>query len=176
MLGDLPTLASSHDMLPGVPTDRASQKFIFCPSYLTLQVCRPCVSLRIIHSSQIQKCTVIGLGIPEMHTTHWIASVLIVFLERLADFMKKMKFCTIPTWTKFSFLHRNSKLVILTKYPKSCIDHWKSVETLISCKSFEWELTILCKIHETSIAYTFLRGSCENGEGVGGCLPLGRIR
>ena len=123
MLRDRPTLVSSYDMLQGVPTDRASQKFIMYPCYLTLEVCRTCVSLRIIHSSQIQKCTVIGLGIPEMHTSRWIASVLIVFLERLADFMKKVKFCTIPTWTTFSFLHRNSKLVILTKHHKSCIDH-----------------------------------------------------
>ena len=103
MLGDRPTLVSSHDMLQGVPTDRPSQNFTVCPSYLTLQVCRPCVSLRIIHRSQIQKCTAIGLGIPEMHTTRWIASVLIVFLERLADFMKAMKFCTIPTWKKSVF-------------------------------------------------------------------------
>ena len=103
MLGDRPTLVSSHDMLQRVPTDRASQNFIVCPSDLTLQVYRPCVSLRIIHSSQIQKCTVIGLGIPEMHTTHWIASVLIVFLERLADFMKNRKFYTIPTWKKSVF-------------------------------------------------------------------------
>ena len=175
-MGHCPTLVSSHDKLQGVHTDRSSENSIVCPSYLMLQVCQPCISLHIIHSSQIQKCTVLGLGIPRTHGTRWLASVLIVFPKRLADFMKKMKFCTIPTWTKFSFLHRNSKLVILTKYPKSCIDHWKSVETLISCKSFEWELTILCKIHETSIAYTFLRGSCENGEGVGGCLPLGPIR
>ena len=131
MLGDCPILISFHDMLPGVHTDRTSQNFIVCPSYLLLQVCQPCISFHIIHSSQIQKCTVIGLGIPETHTTRWFASVLIVFLKRLADFMKKMEFCTIPTWTKLSFLHRKSKLVILTKHPKSCIDHWKSVEALI---------------------------------------------
>ena len=113
------------------------------------------------------------LGIPGMHVTRWLASVLIVFLKRLADFMKNMKFCTIPTWPKFNFLHRNSKLVILTKYPKSCIDHLKSLEASISCKSFERELMILCKIHEISIAYTFLRGSCENGEGVGGVFAVG---
>ena len=123
MLGDRPTLVSSHDMLQGVHTDRASQNAIVCPSYLMHQVCQPCISLHIIHSSEIQKCTVIGVGIPEMHATRWLASVLIVFLKRLADFMEKMKICTIPTWTKFSFLHRNSKLVILTKYPKSCNDH-----------------------------------------------------
>ena len=133
-----------------------------------LQVCQPCISLHIIHSSQIQKCTVIGLGVPEIHTTRWLASVLIVFLKRLADFMKKMKCCTIPTWPKFNFLHRNSKLVILTKYPKSCIDHWKSVGTLISYKSFEQELMILCKIHEISVAYNFLRGLERMERGGGG--------
>ena len=63
------------------------------------------------------------LGIPGMHATRWLDGVLIVFLKRLADFMKKIKLCTIPTWTRFSFLHRNSKLVILTKHPKSCIGH-----------------------------------------------------
>ena len=173
MLGDCPILISFHDMLPGVHTDRTSQNFIVCPSYLLLQVCQPCISFHIIHSSQIQKCTVIGLGIPETHTTRWFASVLIVFLKRLADFMKKMEFCTIPTWTKLSFLHRKSKLVILTKHPKSCIDHWKSIKALVRCKSFGHKLVILCQIHEISIAYTFLRGSWENG---GGCLPLGPIR
>ena len=166
MLGDCPILISFHDMLPGVHTDRTSQNFIVCPSYLLLQVCQPCISFHIIHSSQIQKCTVIGLVIPGMHATRWLASVLIVFPKRLADFIKNMKICTIPTLTQFSFLHGNSKLVILTKYPKSCIDHWKYVETLISCKFFERELMILCKIHEISIAYTFLRGSWENGGGV----------
>ena len=42
-----------------------------------------------------------------------------------------MTFCTIPAWTKCSFLHRNSKLVILTKHPKSCIGHWKYEEAMI---------------------------------------------
>ena len=81
-----------------------------------LQVCQPYISLHIDHGSQIQKCTVVGRGIPGIHATCWLASVLIVFLKRLADFMKKMKFCTIPTWAKFTFLHRNSKLVILTTH------------------------------------------------------------
>ena len=103
ILGDRPTLVSSHDMLQGVPTDRPSQNFTVCPSYLTLQVCRPCVSLRIIHRSQIQKCTAIGLGIPEMHTTRWIASVLIVFLERLADFMKKNEILYYSYMDKIQF-------------------------------------------------------------------------
>ena len=66
-----------------------------------------------------------------MHTTCWLASGLIVFLKCLADFMKTMTFCTIPAWTKCSFLHRNSKWVILTKYPKSCIDHWKHEEAMV---------------------------------------------
>jgi hypothetical protein len=66
-----------------------------------------------------------------MHATRWLASRLIVFLKCLADFMKTMTFCTIPAWTKCSFLHRNSKLVILTKHPKSCIDHWKHEEATI---------------------------------------------
>ena len=88
-MGHLPTLASSHDMRQGVHVARVSQIFIVCPIYLMLQVCQPCISLHIIHSSQIQKCTVIGFGIPGMHATRWLASVLIVFLKRLADFMKK---------------------------------------------------------------------------------------
>ena len=103
MLGDRPTLVSSHDILEGVHTDRAGQNFIVCPSYLMLQVCQPCISLHIICSSQIQKCTVIGLGIPGTHATLWLASLLIVFLKRLADFMKNMKICTIPTWTNSVF-------------------------------------------------------------------------
>ena len=123
MLGLHPTLVSSHDMLQGVHTDRVSQNFSVCHSYFMLQACQPHISLHIIHSSQIQKCTVICLGMPGTHATRWLASVLIVFLKRLADFMKKIKLCTIPTWTRFSFLHRNSKLVILTKHPKSCIGH-----------------------------------------------------
>ena len=99
----------------GVHVARVSQNFIVCPSYLMLQVCQPCISLHITHSSQIQKCTVIGRVISGMHTARWLVSMLIVFLKRLADFMKKLKFCTIPTWTTFTFLHRNSKLVILTR-------------------------------------------------------------
>ena len=86
-----------------------------------LQVCQPCISLRIIHGSQVQKCTVVVRGIPGIHATRWLASVLIVFLKRLADFMKNMKFCTIPTWTKFTFLHRNSELVILTRHPNPAL-------------------------------------------------------
>ena len=85
------------------------------------QVCQPCISLHIDHGSQIQKCTVVGRGIPGIHTTCWLANVLIVFLKRLADFMKKMRFCTIPTWAKFTFLHRNSKLVILTRNPNPAL-------------------------------------------------------
>ena len=52
----------------------------------------------------------------EMHATRWLASVHIVFLKRLADFLKNMKICTIPTWRKFSFLRRNPKMVILIKW------------------------------------------------------------
>ena len=92
LFGHCPTLVSSHDVLRGVHMDRASQNFIGCPSYLMPQLCQPCISLHIIHSSQIQKCTVIGLGVPEIHTTRWLASVLIVFPKRLADFMKKLNF------------------------------------------------------------------------------------
>ena len=86
-----------------------------------LQVCQSCISLQIDHGSKIQKCTVVGRGIPGIHTTCWLANVLIVFLKRLADFMKKMKSCTIPTRTKFTFLHRNSKLVILTRNPNPAL-------------------------------------------------------
>ena len=52
---------------------------------------------------------------PGTHATRWLASVHIVFLKRLADFLKNMKICTIPTWIKFSFLRRNPKMVILMK-------------------------------------------------------------
>ena len=97
-MGHLPTLVSSHGMLQGVPVDRISQIFIVYPIYLMLQVCQPCIFLRIIHGSQVQKCIVVVRGIPGIHATRWLASVLIVFLKRLADFMKNMKFCTIPTW------------------------------------------------------------------------------
>ena len=42
--------------------------------------------------------------ISQGHTPHArFASVLIVFLKRLADFRKKLKFCTIPTWTNSVF-------------------------------------------------------------------------
>ena len=120
-MSHLPTLVSSHGMLQGVPVDRISQSFIVCPIYLMLQVCQPCISLRIIHGSQVQKCIVVVRGIPGIHATRWLASVLIVFLKRLADFMKNMKFCTIPTWTEFTFLHRNSELVILTRHPNPAL-------------------------------------------------------
>ena len=81
----------------GVSHGQASQNFIVCPSHLLLQICQPCISLHIIVSSQIQKCIAIGLRIPGMHATRWLASVLIVFLKRLADFMK--------TWHFVLFLH-----------------------------------------------------------------------
>ena len=42
-------------MLKGVHVARVSQNFIVCPSYLMLQVFQPCISLHIIHGSQIQK-------------------------------------------------------------------------------------------------------------------------
>jgi hypothetical protein len=118
-LGHLPTLVSSHRMLQGMHMARDSQNFIVRPSCLLLQICQPCISLHIIHGSHIQKLTVSSLGIPGMYATRWLASVLIVFLKRLADFMEKMRFCTIPTWMKLTFLHRNSKLVIMTRHPNS---------------------------------------------------------
>ena len=102
-MGHLPTLVSSHGMLQGVHVARVSQIFIVCPIYLMLQVCQPCISLHIIRSSQIQKCTVIGLSIPEMHTTRWLVSVLIVFLERLADFMKKNEILYYSYMDKIQF-------------------------------------------------------------------------
>ena len=75
-----------------------------------------------------------------MHATRWLASVHIVFLKRLADFMKNMKCCIIPAWTKFSFLHGNSKLWIMAKHSKFCIVHSESVEALLFSKFFEQEL------------------------------------
>jgi len=80
---------------------------------------------------KFKKCIAIGLRTPGMHATRWLASGLIAFLKRLADFMKKMTSCTIPAWTKCSFLRRNTKLVILIKHPKSCIGHWKYEEAMI---------------------------------------------
>ena len=60
--------------------------WVFVPFILhVLQVCQPCISLHIIHGSQIQKFTAVGRGILGMHATCWLASVLIVFLKRLAD-------------------------------------------------------------------------------------------
>ena len=55
-MSHLPTRVSSHDMLQGSNVDRDSQNFVVCPSYLMLQVFQPCISLHIIHGSQIQKC------------------------------------------------------------------------------------------------------------------------
>ena len=77
--------------------------------------------------------------------------------------MKKMHFCTIPTWTKLTFLHRNSKLVILTRHPNPALIIENMQKHCFFCKSFEQEIMILCQINETNFAYTFLRGSCENG-------------
>ena len=171
MLGDCPILVSSHDMLPGVHTDRTSQNFIVCPSYLMRQGRHPCISLRTIHSSKIQKFTFICLGIPGTHATRWLASVLIVFLKRLADFMKKMKFCTIPTWKNSIFYIGIQNQWYWPNISESCIDCWKCVGALLLCNFFEQELMILRQIHEINCAYTFLRGSCENGGG-GGVLPL----
>ena len=68
-------------------------------------------------------CTTIVWSHTGAHPIRWLASVLIVFLKRLADFLEKMKFCTIPTWAHIIFLHGNSNFVILTKRPKSCMDH-----------------------------------------------------
>ena len=65
-------------------------------------------------------CTTIVWCHTGAHPIRWLASVLIVFPKRLADFLEKMKFCTIPTWAHIIFLHRNSNLVISTKRPKSC--------------------------------------------------------
>ena len=148
-----------------------SQNFIVCPSYLLLQVCQPCISLHIIASSQIQKCIAIGLSIPGRHATRWLDGRLIVFLKRLADFMKKMKCCTIPAWTKHSFLHRNSKLVILTKHPKSCIDHWKYGEAMI------WSLNRNSRFVVKSKKSTLRTHSWEGLERIeGGGLRLGATK
>ena len=69
MLGDRPTLVSSHDMLQGVHTDRASQNFVVCPSYLMLQVCQPWISLHIIHSSQFKSALPLVL-VSQRHIPH----------------------------------------------------------------------------------------------------------
>ena len=52
-------MVSSHDMLQGSNVDRDSQNFIVYPSYLMLQVFQPCISLHIIHDSQIIQCVLL---------------------------------------------------------------------------------------------------------------------
>ena len=123
------------------------------------QVCQLCISLHIIHSSQIEKCIVIGLDIPGTHTTRSLCQRAYSLSKTPSRFYEKIEILYYSYMDKFSFLHRNSRLVILTKYPKSCIDHLKSLEASISCKSFERELMVLCQIHKINVAYTFLRGS-----------------
>ena len=171
-MGHLPTLVSSHDMLQGSNMDRDSQNCIVCPNYLMLQVYQPCISLYIIHGSQIQKCIVICPGIPKMHATRWLGSKLIVFLKRLADFVEKMKICTIPTWKKFTFLHRNSKLVILTRHPNHALIIENMYERCFRANPLNMNSQSFVKSTKNNFAYTFLRGSCENG-GWGRCCAFG---
>ena len=126
-MGHWSTLLTSHDMLQGVHMDKPVRislfvSVIFCSRLAS----RAYLSTSLLLSSQIQKCIAIGLRTPR-----WLASGLTAFLKHLADFMNKMTFCTIPAWTKCSFLRRNTKLVILTKHPKSCIGHWKYEEAMI---------------------------------------------
>ena len=102
-----------------------------------------------------------------MHATRWLVSGLIVFLKCLAAFMKTMTFCTIPAWTKCSCLHRNSKLVILTKHPKSCIDHWKHEEATI------WLLNRKSWFFVKSRISTLRTHSWAGLETIGGGVTLG---
>ena len=81
--------------------------------------------------------------------------------------MKKMKFCTIPAWTKRSFLHRNSKLVILTKHFKLCIDHWKYGEAMI------WSLNRNSRFVVKSKKSTLRTHSWEGLERIEGGVTLG---
>ena len=120
IVGHWSTLLTSHDMLQGVHMDKPVRislfvSVIFCSRLAS----RAYLSTSLLLSSQIEKCIAIGLRTPGMHATRWLASGLIAFLKRLADFMEKMRFCTIPTWMKLTFLHRNSKLVIMTRHPNS---------------------------------------------------------
>ena len=87
-------------MLKGLNVDRDSQNFIVCPSCLMLQIFNRAY---LSTSFMALKFKIAVLGIPGMHATRWLDGVLIVFLKRLADFMKKMKFCTIPTWKNSIF-------------------------------------------------------------------------
>ena len=140
-MGHVLTLVSSHGMLKGLNVDRDSQNFIVCPSCLMLQIFNRAY---LSTSFMALKFKIAVLGIPGMHATRWLDGVLIVFLKRLADFMKKMKCCTIPTWKKFNFLHRNSKSVILTKYIR--ILHW----LLEMCRSIAFVQFLWTGTHDPS--------------------------
>ena len=123
IVGHWSTLLTSHDMLQGVHMDKPVRISLF----VSVIFCSRFVNHAYLSTSllalKFKKCIAIGLRTPGMHATRWLASGLIAFLKRLADFMKKMTSCTIPAWTKCSFLRRNTKLVILIKHPKSCIGH-----------------------------------------------------
>ena len=81
----------------------------------TLCSCDTVLSISFVAFSLKSVLHVNVLHRPGTHATRWLASVHIVFLKRLADFLKTMKICTISTWRKFSFLRRNPKMVILIK-------------------------------------------------------------
>ena len=162
-------------MLQGSNMDRDSQNCIVCPNYLMLQVYQPCISLYIIHGSQIQKCIVIGRGIPKMHATRWLGSKLIVFLKRLADFVEKMKICTIPTWKKFTFLHRNSKLVILTRHPNPALIIENMYERCFRANPLNMNSQSFVKSTKTTLPTHSWEGLVRMGGG-GGVAPLGPTR
>ena len=130
-MGHWSTLLTSHDMLQGVHMDKPVRISLF----VSVIFCSRLVSHAYLSTSllalKFKSALPLVLEPPGMHATRWLASGLIAFLKRLADFMKKMTFCTIPAWTKCSFLRRNTKLVILAKHPKSCIGHWKYEEAMI---------------------------------------------
>ena len=58
-----------------------------------------------------------------LRTTRWLASMFILYILSLADFFTFQEFCTIPTWTVFTFLRRNSILATLPNSPKNCLNH-----------------------------------------------------
>ena len=130
-----------------------------------LQVCQPCISLHITHSSQIQKCTVIwSWYLRDAHRT--LACQHPYSLSKTPSrFYEKIEILYYSYMDDIHFSTWEFKISDIDQTSKSCIDHSKYVEALLSCKSFEQELTILCQINEIHFGYTFLRGSCENGGG-----------
>ena len=102
-------LISSDNMLQGLWTNGDCQYFGFHSSHASLLVpTHTCVLVSMLFdSSSFERYTTIVLSPSWMHVSRWLVSVFIVFSKRLADFLKILQFCTIPTWIKSGFLHGN---------------------------------------------------------------------